>query len=67
MATEDGNRNTPAQLAAARLDARHMNVGWVLLWNWQGGQRPDMIRYLRETGFRFDYAADGVKVYRPVR
>jgi hypothetical protein len=67
VATEDGNRNTPAQLAAARLDARHMNVGWVLLWNWQGGQRPDMIRYLRETGFRFDYTADGVKVYRPVR
>ena len=67
VATEDGSRNTPAQLAAARLDARHMGIGWVLLWNWQGGQSPALIRYLRETGFRFDYTADSVKVFRPVR
>jgi hypothetical protein len=67
VATEDGSRNTPAQLAAARLDARHMGIGWVLLWNWQGGQSPALIRYLHETGFRFDYTADSVKVFRPVR
>ena len=60
-----GNQNTPAELAAARLDARRMDVGWVLVWNWPGIQRPAVIRYLRETGFRFAYAADGVQVYRP--
>jgi hypothetical protein len=66
VATEDEDRNTPAELAAARLDARRMGIGWVLLWNFQGGQRPAVMRYLRETGFRFDYMADGVKVYRPI-
>ncbi len=60
-----GNQNTPAELAAARLDARRMDVGWVLVWNWPGIQRPAVIQYLRETGFRFAYAADGVQVYRP--
>jgi hypothetical protein len=44
-----------------------MGIGWVLLWNWQGGQSPALIRYLHETGFRFDYTADSVKVFRPVR
>ena len=60
-----GDQNTPAELAAARLDARRMDVGWVLVWNWPGIQRPAVIQYLRETGFRFAYAADGVQVYRP--
>jgi hypothetical protein len=64
MATQGGNQNTPAQLAAARLDARHMDVGWVLVWG-TGGGTPAVIQYLRETGFRFDYRADGVSVYRP--
>jgi hypothetical protein len=51
----------PALLVAARLDARRMNVGWVLVWQ----QTPGIRRYLARTGFRFDYAADGVLVYRP--
>ncbi len=59
-----GQRSTPAQLAAARLDARHLGIGWVLVWRWSGRILPS-IRYLHETGFRFDYKADGVKVYRP--
>jgi hypothetical protein len=67
VAAEDGSRSTPAELAAARLNAHRINVGWVLLWNWNGGQSPAIVRYLRETGFRFDYVADGVKVYRPAR
>jgi hypothetical protein len=61
-----GNQNTPAELAAARLDARSMDVGWVVVWNWPGIKRPAVIQYLRETGFRLAYTADGVQVYRPV-
>src|ERR1022692_2479929 len=64
IATQQGQRSTPAQLAAARLDARRLGIGWVLVWKWHGRIRPS-IRYLHETGFRFDYKADGVKVYRP--
>jgi hypothetical protein len=65
IATQSGSQNTPAELAAARLDARRMDVGWVLVWNWPGVQRPAVIRYLLQTGFRFAYTADGVQVYRP--
>ncbi len=49
-------------LAAARQDARRLDVGWVLLW-----RRPAGIeQYLAATGFRFAYQANGVSVYRPV-
>ena len=50
-----------AQLQAARLNARRMDVGWVLVW-WR--QSPAVLSYLRGTGFRFSYRADGVQVYR---
>jgi hypothetical protein len=63
-ATGRGQQSTPAQLAAARLDARRLGIGWVLVWRWNGRILPS-IRYLHETGFRLDYTADGVKVYRP--
>jgi hypothetical protein len=59
---QDGQRSSAAQLAAARTDARRMNVGWVLVWQWQ----PGLAGYLHDTGFRFDYRADGVTVYRTV-
>jgi hypothetical protein len=65
VATGKGQPSTPAQLAAARLDARRLGIGWVLVWRWAGRILPS-IRYLHETGFRFDYKADGVKVYRPI-
>jgi hypothetical protein len=52
---------TPAELAAARRDARRMDVGWVLVWT----PNPLIARYLVATGFRFDYRADGAAVYRP--
>ena len=38
-----------------------MDVGWVLVWQ----QAPAVRRYLARTGFRLDYTADGVLVYRP--
>ena len=53
--------NTPAGLRQAQRSARRMHIGWVLVWVRNAGIR----RYLRDTGFRFDYRADGVWVYRP--
>jgi hypothetical protein len=50
-----------AQIAAARRDVRHLDIGWVLLWRRNRADR----RFLAQTGFRFDYRADGVLVYRP--
>jgi len=52
---------SPARLQAAQLNARGMDVGWVLVWR----QSPEVLSYLRGTGFRFSYQADGVRVYRP--
>jgi 4-amino-4-deoxy-L-arabinose transferase-like glycosyltransferase len=52
---------SPAELAAARRDARRMDIGWVLVWT----KNPLIARYLVATGFRFDYRADGAAVYRP--
>ncbi|MDX6396577.1 MAG: hypothetical protein QOJ73_7640 [Streptosporangiaceae bacterium] len=64
VATQEGLRSTPAELAAARLDARRMGVGWVLIWNWQTPGHA-VLRYLRAVGFHFDYRAEGVRVWRP--
>jgi hypothetical protein len=52
---------TRAQLAAARQDARHMDIGWVLVWS----NNPLTERSLTAVGFRFDYRADGAAVFRP--
>jgi hypothetical protein len=77
---ENGATVTPAQLAAARQDLRTLHIGWVVIWGptWTPSfpmghintkQRDRVnrraIQYLEETGFKFDYQADGVLVYRP--
>ncbi len=54
-------RFSPARLQAARLNARRMDVGWVLVWR----QSSAVLSYLHGTGFRLGYRADGVLVYRP--
>ncbi len=59
--TQNRAASSAAGLAAARADARRMGIGWVLVWR----RSPRVARYLTETGFRFDYRADGVSVYRP--
>jgi len=64
VAAQQDLRSTPAQLAAARLDARHLGIGWVLVWRWDGRHRR-CVRFLEETGFRLDYIADDVQVFRP--
>jgi hypothetical protein len=61
--------DTSAQLRAARRSARLMHVGWVLVWVHSPAIRrflPRLWRFLPRTGFRFDYRADGVSVYRRV-
>jgi hypothetical protein len=52
-----------ARLAAARQDARRMDVGWAIAWS----STPVILHYLKAVGFRFDYRADGVAVYRMPR
>jgi len=61
MAAQHGRRSAPVQQAAARLDARGMDIAWVIAWR---QPRPAVSRYLAATGFRFRYRADGVSVYR---
>ena len=55
-----GYHSYPALIAAARADARRMDVGWVILWQ----RSPHVLAYLAKTGFHFAYAADGALVYR---
>ncbi len=49
-----------ARLAAVRLDARRMDIGWAIVWS----PTPVILHYLTAVGFRFDYRADGAAVYR---
>jgi 4-amino-4-deoxy-L-arabinose transferase-like glycosyltransferase len=49
-----------ARLAAAKRDARRMDVGWAIVWS----STPVILHYLTAVGFRFDYRADGAAVYR---
>ena len=43
MAAQHGRRSAPAQQAAARLDARGMDIGWVIAWR---QLRPAVSKYL---------------------
>ncbi len=63
VAVQNGNQVSPAEVAAARRDVRGMNIGWVLDWGGLNGQQ--VVQYLKDTGFVFDYRADHVSVYRP--
>jgi hypothetical protein len=56
-----GSQISAAELAAARRDLRQLGIGWALVW--QPGSQVT-VRYLTATGFRFDYRADGVLVFR---
>jgi len=58
--TEWGKPCGPAQVRAARRDARRMRVGWAIVWK----RTPLVYRYLRQVGFRYGYGAGGVNVYR---
>jgi hypothetical protein len=63
MAVEKGHhRFTAAHLREAAQNARSMDIGWVLLWT----KNRHIQHFLITMGFRFDYRANGVSVYRPV-
>lgn len=64
QAAQRHHGSSPAQLAAARLDARAMHIGWVIVWR-QPTTTPQVRRYLVRAGFRLSYRADGAAVYRP--
>jgi hypothetical protein len=66
VAAQRQQPSTPAELAAARADARRMGIGWVLVWPWPADLSParSVLSYLRAAGFRPAYTADGVQVYR---
>ena len=61
VAAQNGNPSDARQARLARAAARRMDVGWVLVWK----ATPEILHYLAQAGFRFDYRADGVSVYRP--
>ena len=61
-ANRNGQQVSAAQLAAARRDVRAMHVGWALVYT--APRHPYAVRYLNATGFRFDYQADGIAVFR---
>ena len=59
-----------ARRAPDRSSARHLHIGWVIVWPAQYQvfgyhPTPQILDYLTATGFRLDYHADGALVYRP--
>jgi hypothetical protein len=54
-AAQTGSPSDSRQASLARADPQRMSVGWVLVWR----ASPEVLYYLRQTGFRFDYQADG--------
>jgi hypothetical protein len=61
-AAQRGQSITRAQLISARRDARRMNIGWAVVWRQRS---PAVLPFLIAVGFRLDYRADGISVYRP--
>ena len=55
-----------ARLAAARADARKLNVGWVIVWPLTHEKRW-IDQWLTGTGFRYDYHEGKIQVYKAVR
>ncbi len=74
VAAEMGKPITSGQIVAASKDVHTLHSGWVLVWlrsqerlAQRASARPyhlAIFRYLSETGFHFDFQADGVAVYR---
>ncbi len=59
---------TPAGFTAAARNARHLHIGWVLLWQTDpklAPVYPKLVRVLQYAGFRLAYSVGKVTVYRP--
>jgi hypothetical protein len=63
VARQRRERTYSWQLAAAKRDLSHLDIGWVIVWNW-GSPNSHVTKYLRLTGFHVAYQADGVTVWR---
>jgi hypothetical protein len=61
LAGRAGAQVSAAQLAAARHDLSRLDIGWALVWQ---PVSAAVTSYLTATGFRPDYHANGVAVYR---
>lgn len=55
---------SPAQLAAARRDARRLGIGWAIVWKRNISIDSFVLTYLKDTGFSFAYRDGNVLVYR---
>jgi hypothetical protein len=55
---------SPAQLAAARLDASRLHIGWVVVWKRNISIDGFVLTYLKDTGFTYKYREGNVLVYQ---
>ena len=55
---------SPAQLAAARRDARRLNIGWVVVWKRNNSVQDFILPFIRAAGFKYAYRDHNVLVYR---
>ena len=55
---------SPAQLAAARQDARRLNIAWIVVWKRNNSVQDFILPFIRATGFKYAYRDHNVLVYR---
>jgi len=55
---------SPAQLAAARQDARRLGIGWIVVWKRNNSVQDFILPFVRDTGFKYAYRDHNVLVYR---
>src|SRR5215472_11122486 len=46
---------SPAQLAAARQDARRLGIGWIVVWKRNNSVQDFILPFIRATGFKYAY------------
>src|SRR5215472_8300111 len=46
---------SPAQLAAARQDARRLNIRWIVVWKRNNSVQDFILPFIRATGFKYAY------------
>ena len=54
----------PVQLAAARQDARRLNIRWIVVWKRNNSVQDFILPFIRATGFKYAYRDHNVLVYR---
>ena len=54
----------PVQLAAARQDARRLNIGWIVVWKRNNSVQDFILPFIRAAGFKYAYRDHNVLVYR---